>query len=221
MFDTDIAFRQWLISETTITDLVPAEHIRAGDLPQGANPGAGERWITFRPMPGPGHPEIRDYVEQVVHVVFWAPKDKNLQVREAYRALRDLVYAVIMKAVSEATIMCAEEVLSLQDVSDSSAEWAMGITDIQVKMRSNSPFQVVVPTATPGLQASGRHFPVEALNGTRMSFTFVGLPADPNKYLLFYNGQALGSGFTQLGEVITFDTITPDAASNDELVCYY
>jgi hypothetical protein len=97
MFDVDIAFRQWLVSETTITDLVPAAHIMGGDLPQGANPGAGERWITFRPMPGAGHPEMRDYVERVFHVVFWAGKEKNLQTREAYRALRDLMYAVLMK----------------------------------------------------------------------------------------------------------------------------
>jgi hypothetical protein len=138
MFDVDIAFRQWLVSETTITDLVPAAHIVGGDLPQGANPGAGERWITFRPMPGAGHPEMRDYVERVFHVVFWAGKEKNLQTREAYRALRDLMYAVLMKPVSEATIMCGEEVLSFQDVSDSTAEWSLGIADFQVKMRSNS-----------------------------------------------------------------------------------
>lgn len=138
MFDVDIAFRQWLTGETTITDLVPAEHIRGGDLPQGADPSKGERWITFRPLPGPGHSEIRDYVEQGFHVVFWAKKDGNLLVREAYKALRDLVYSVLMTQVSEATIMCADEVLSLQDVSDSSAEWAMGIADFQLKMRANS-----------------------------------------------------------------------------------
>jgi len=137
MFNVNVAFRQWLISETTLTDLVPAAHIVEGDLPQGANPGAGERWITFRPMPGGGHPEIRDYVEQVFHVVFWAKKEGNLQVQEAYLSLRDLVYAVLMNSVDEATILCAEEVLSLQDVSDSSAEWAMGIADFQVKMRAN------------------------------------------------------------------------------------
>jgi hypothetical protein len=137
MFDVDIAFRQWLISETTITDLVPAEHIVAGDLPQGAKPDNGERWITYRPMPGAGHPEIRDYVERVFHIVFWAKKDGNLQVREAYRALRDLAYSLIMKTVDEATILCADEVLSLQDISDSSAEWAMGIADYQLKMRAN------------------------------------------------------------------------------------
>lgn len=65
-----------------------------------------------------------------------------------------------------------------------------------------------------------KHFPVESLNGVRTSFTFNNLPASSINYQLFYNGEEMESGFTQLGAVITLE-VAPNAANNDSLVAYY
>lgn len=136
MFDAAVAFRQWLVGESTITDLVPAAKIVGGDLPQGANPGAGEKWITFHIRGGEGHSEIRDLVYPSFAITFWAKKDGLIDAREVYRAFRDLGYNTQSEAVSEAVIICAEEEVQGQDLTDPDTEWAMCVTYWTVTMRS-------------------------------------------------------------------------------------
>jgi hypothetical protein len=58
----------------------------------------------------------------------------------------------------------------------------------------------------------GKHFPVEAVDGLRSSFTFVGLPVDPNFYLIFLAGVAQDS-FAQNGQTIDFGVIIPAGTS--------
>jgi len=55
----------------------------------------------------------------------------------------------------------------------------------------------------PQLIARGKHFPVEPIDGIRTVFTFPGLPADPNFYLLILNG-VVQDGLIQNGETIDF-----------------
>jgi hypothetical protein len=54
------------------------------------------------------------------------------------------------------------------------------------------------------LISRGKHYPVEAIDGIRKTFTFVGLPSDPNLYLIFLNGQEQ-DGLVQVGQTVTFD----------------
>jgi hypothetical protein len=128
VFDVDVAFRQWLSSDPTITALVPPAQIVAGDLPQGANPGAGEAWITFRVRGGAGHSEIVDLVQPSFVITFWTQKDALFSARRIYRAFRDIGYSVLNAVVDEAVILCAEEEVMGQDLSDPATEWSLCVT---------------------------------------------------------------------------------------------
>jgi hypothetical protein len=70
----------------------------------------------------------------------------------------------------------------------------------------------------PPVTFSGQHSPVEALDGVRTTFTFLGLPAAPQLYMLVYNGAVITQGFTQAGNQITM-SVVPSAS--DELFAYY
>lgn len=72
--------------------------------------------------------------------------------------------------------------------------------------------QVNVNPIVLALQRGGKHFPVQAVDGTRSQFTFVGLPADPNFYLIFLGGSAQ-DGFAQNGQTIDFGVIIPAGTS--------
>ena len=71
--------------------------------------------------------------------------------------------------------------------------------------------QVNVNPIILALQRGGKHFPVEAIDGVRTEFTFVGLPDDPNFYLAIFNG-AIQDGLPRLGQVLTV-TPAPKPAS--------
>jgi hypothetical protein len=138
MFEPIVAFREWLIGAGSITALVPAGHIAGGDLPQGANPGAGEKWITFHVRGGAAHSEIRDIIYPSFAITFWAARDKILDARAVYAAFRDLSYSTSNLSVAEAMIVAAEEEVIGQDVTDPSSEWSMCVTYYRVTMRANS-----------------------------------------------------------------------------------
>lgn len=138
MFDPNVALKQWLGGETSITNLVPANRIVSGDLPQGANPGANENWITFYCRGGLGHPEIKNVIYPSFAITFWGPKDGNVAARAVYLAFRDFAFNAVINPVTEATIMVAEEEVMLQDTSDPATEWFKGVTYWRVTMRANS-----------------------------------------------------------------------------------
>lgn len=74
------------------------------------------------------------------------------------------------------------------------------------------------PSAVPGIPGARKHLPVEAKNGIRTSFTFLGIPSQADQYLLVVGGLVECTGFTQVGNVITFET-APDVAT--DLFAYY
>lgn len=62
------------------------------------------------------------------------------------------------------------------------------------------------PAAVPGINGASRHEPVEAIDGVRTSFTFLGIPSVSTKYLVAVNGLVTCQGVTQAGDVLTFET---------------
>jgi hypothetical protein len=73
------------------------------------------------------------------------------------------------------------------------------------------------------LLSRGKHYPVEAIDGIRHVFTFVGLPSDPNLYLAFFNG-AMQDGLTQIGQTLDFGIVPKPAGPGfqaDTIVLIY
>jgi hypothetical protein len=74
------------------------------------------------------------------------------------------------------------------------------------------------PFSSPTSAKPTRHYPVETPDGIRTSFTFLGIPSSASGYMLAVSGLVTNSGFTQLGNVVTFDVAPGDYV---ELVAYY
>lgn len=79
--------------------------------------------------------------------------------------------------------------------------------NVVVTFEYDSSDVAVIPSVIPGLgsQFSGRHYPVEAIDGARTSFTFVGLPLNNDLFILVWNG-IIQDGFGRVGNVITVDS---------------
>lgn len=77
--------------------------------------------------------------------------------------------------------------------------------------------QVNVNPIVLALQRGGKHYPVEAFDGVRTQFTFVGLPASNNDYVITING-LIYDNLPQAGQVVTFPfapnpaNVPPDSA---------
>jgi hypothetical protein len=215
MLDIHACLRQILLGNSTISSLTGGKVVWP-DLPAGFDAKLGHKALTFFVRGGPINPELSAVVEPSIQVKAWALKPVDAMA--IFSAAFDLLDGALDVGNSSGTILSAYAEQPGQPMMDPDTGWAVVLGYFKLIMVDTAGSS---PSVIPGLIASGRHFPLEALDGIRTSFTFVGLPLDPNKYLLMYNGQGIGSGFTQLGDVITFDTITPDASQNDELFCFY
>jgi hypothetical protein len=63
--------------------------------------------------------------------------------------------------------------------------------------------QVNIGSLVPAMIARGKHFPVEAIDGIRTAFTFIGIPNDSLVYIIVFNG-IIYEGLPKSGEQITF-----------------
>lgn len=82
----------------------------------------------------------------------------------------------------------------------------------------NSTVNAVIPTGS-----GKKHFPVEAIDGIRTVFTFVGIPSDSTLYLIFWNGIEQ-DGLAQIGQTINFGTAPKAAVAGfqaDTIVAVY
>jgi hypothetical protein len=125
MFNPSLALRQMLISTAALTNLVPVTNIVSGDLPQGAKPGDGQLWITFRVRGGRGHDEIKDLTDQSFTFTIWAGPNEDEAARTIYATLYDLLYDTLNSQQNEATVMCCKEEVTAQDVTDPATGWFM------------------------------------------------------------------------------------------------
>lgn len=133
MFDTDIAFFQWLSAAAPITALVPATHIVAGELPEEANIDAGESWITFRTQGGYSHSQITELVYPDFLVDCYAPT--LVQARAIYRAVRDLVHGAERVQLAEAFVLFGLEHVIGHDLIEPGSGWPFVTSSFQVGMR--------------------------------------------------------------------------------------
>jgi hypothetical protein len=217
LIDPNKAVRTWLMANTTITDLV-GSRIFCGVLPQSYSAEKDGLAITVKVRGGSAH-EYVPLIRPSMQIECWGESLQYESVRELYAKVYDALHGYNMISVGDTVILSSIEEVEGQDSTDPDTGWASVVSFYRMEMREQT--DPGVTGVVPGLVSSGRHLPLEALDGIRKSFTFVGIPSDPNKYLLMFNGQGIGSGFTQIGDVITFDTITPDASQNDELFCFY
>jgi hypothetical protein len=215
MLDVHACIRQVLLADSTISTLT-AGKVSWPDLPAGFDPAKGQKALTFFVRGGPFNPELSKIAEPSIQVRAWSLKMPDAMA--LFAAAFDLLDQAERLGNASGEIISAYAETPAQPSYDPEVGWATVTGFFKLFMRDTVGS---APAVIPGLVSSGRHFSLEALDGIRMSFTFLGLPSDPNKYLLMYNGQGMGSGFTQIGDVITFDTITPDASQNDELFCFY
>lgn len=135
MIDATEAMRQWLTSSSDLLALVPAARIVAGELPEHANPDAGQQWLTFFARGGPRHPEIKDLINASFGLTCWSRKGDHLGARAIYRAVSDLVYATLNQQVDEGVIIAAIEEVSGQDTTDPGTGWAICVCYIGLLLR--------------------------------------------------------------------------------------
>jgi len=142
------------------------------------------------------------HAEGLVYVQFFAPRtDPSLKLA---RQLAQYIREFFRKESSDGNMWFKNaKIVELQPTSTAypinlSANFEYDNTNGQV---NTNPLLLA-------LQRGGKHSPVEAVDGTRSQFTFLGLPANQNFYLIIL-GPGVQNDFVQNGQIIDFGVIIP------------
>ncbi len=133
MIDTNATFRSWLTTSAAIVALV-GDNINCPDLPAGANPAAGEKWISFFSRGGTADLYV-PFLTSALQLKAWART--AVEAREIYRAVFDLVHgASAVDLGVDGFIVCAWEQVQGQDLSDPDTGWATVLAFFDVTIRN-------------------------------------------------------------------------------------
>jgi hypothetical protein len=146
LIDTNVTIRKWLISDTALTSIVPANRIAFPDLPEGAAPEKGEKWLTFRSRGGEAHPEA-PIVRADIQVTAWAKT--SLEARAIYRAVFDLLHLQWQDGGqyfgsggidlgADGFVYSSREQIQGQDVLDPDTGWNLVVMFFEVQMRATA-----------------------------------------------------------------------------------
>lgn len=140
MIDSTLLLRQWLLTCTDLTALLPdrsgTKSIYCGDLPQGVDPEIDGPAITLYVRGGDVHNDA-PIVNASIQIRVWAGINKVLLARRVYGVLHDFIYGKNNVAVDTYGVVmsCLCSALG-QDVTDPDASWATIVSFYELQARA-------------------------------------------------------------------------------------
>lgn len=212
MTDSNLLLKYLLEQTLAVTAL--ATDICFPGLPEGFDPKAGDRAVVFSVRGGTPDP-FAPILRPSMQVRTWARTAP--EARELYRAVFEALHAKSNLDLGAAGYLMSSWCESEgQDLTDEGTAWETVLSFFKLNLRSStniSPGPFPVPLGR-------RHYPLEATDGVRVSFTFPGLPANLEDAVLVLNGLINTQYSSRVGDVLTLDA-PPEAPPFGEFYAFY
>lgn len=141
MIDSSVTLRQFLLTSTDILNAIGGieKRIVVGELPEGADPGAGQFWITVRSRGGIPHKEVPTFGDSF-EIVVWGAKNAIVQCRAISGFIYDLAHGAVGVYVGSPLVgfivNCFAHTTP-QDLIDTATQWAMSVNYYDAQFRAD------------------------------------------------------------------------------------